>query len=139
MLDQSAGARALGEIALLTNPTAGGGRGARYRDVALRRLRDSGLVVRNIAGRDADEAADLARASVADGVEALVVCGGDGLVHLAVQALAETGIPLGIIPAGTGNDVARYLDLPRRDPVAAADRVVARRTRTLDLARSGSR
>ena len=139
MLDQSAGARALGEIALLTNPTAGGGRGARYRDVALRRLRDSGLVVRNIAGRDADEAADLARASVADGVDALVVCGGDGLVHLAVQALAETGIPLGIIPAGTGNDVARYLDLPRRDPVAAADRVIARRTRTLDLARSGSR
>ena len=128
-----------GEIALLTNPTAGGGRGARYRDVALRRLRDSGLVVRNIAGRDADEAADLARASVADGVDALVVCGGDGLVHLAVQALAESGIPLGIIPSGTGNDVARYLDVPRRDPVAAADRVVARRTRTLDLARSGSR
>lgn len=133
------GGAGAGEIALLTNPTAGGGRGACYRDVALRRLRDSGLVVRNIAGRDADEAADLARASVADGVDALVVCGGDGLVHLAVQALAETGIPLGIIPAGTGNDVARYLDLPRRDPVAAADRVVARRTRTLDLARSGSR
>ena len=133
------GGAGAGEIALLTNPTAGGGRGACYRDVALRRLRDSGLVVRNIAGRDADEAADLARASVADGVDALVVCGGDGLVHLAVQALAETGIPVGIIPAGTGNDVARYLDLPRKDPVAAADRVVARRTRTLDLARSGSR
>jgi diacylglycerol kinase (ATP) len=60
-------------------------------------------------------------------------------VHLAVQAVAGTGVPLGIIPAGTGNDVARYLDLPRTDPVAAADRVVARRTRTLDLARSGSR
>lgn len=127
------------EIALLTNPTAGGGRGARYREIALRRLRDSGLVVRNIAGRDADEAADLARASVADGVGALVVCGGDGLVHLAVQALAGTRVPLGIIPSGTGNDVARYLDLPRRDPVAAADRVVARRTRTIDLARCGSR
>lgn len=129
----------VGEIALLTNPIAGGGRGARHRDVALRRLRDSGLVVRNIEGRDGAEAADLARACVADGVEALVVCGGDGLVHLGVQAVAGTGIPLGIIPAGTGNDVARYLDLPRTDPLAAADRVVARRTRTLDLARSGSR
>lgn len=134
-----AGGALTGEVAMLTNPTAGGGRGERYRGAALQRLRDSGLVVRNLAGRDADEAADLARASVADGVEALVVCGGDGLVHLAVQALAGTGVPLGIIPAGTGNDVARYLDLPRRDPVAAADRVVARRTRTLDLARSGSR
>jgi diacylglycerol kinase (ATP) len=133
------GRAAPGEIALLTNPRAGGGRGARYRAPALQRLRDSGLVVRDIAGRNGDEAAELARASVADGVEALVVCGGDGLVPPAVQALAGTGIPLGIIPAGTGNDVARYLDLPRTDPMAAADRVVARRTRTLDLARSGSR
>lgn len=127
------------EIALLTNPTAGKGRGARHRDAALARLRESGFVVRNLAGRDADEAADLARACVADGVEALVVCGGDGLVHLGVQAVAGTGVPLGLIPAGTGNDVARYLDLPRTDPVAAADRVVASRRRTIDLARSGDR
>jgi diacylglycerol kinase (ATP) len=127
------------EIALLTNPTAGHGRGARYRDAALARLRESGFVVRNLAGRDADEAADLARGCVADGVEALVVCGGDGLVHLGVQAVAGTGVPLGLIPSGTGNDFARYLDLPRTDPVAAADRVIASRRRTIDLARSGDR
>lgn len=122
------------EIALLTNPTAGMGRGARYRDLALGRLRESGFVVRDLQGRDGDEALDLAHACVADGVEALVVCGGDGLVHLALQALARTGVPLGVVPSGTGNDVARYLGLPRRDPVAAADRVVASRTRTIDLA-----
>jgi len=127
------------EIALLTNPTSGRGRGARHRDIALARLRESGFVVRNLAGRDADEAADLARACVADGVEALVVCGGDGLVHLGVQAVAGTGVPLGVIPSGTGNDFARYLDLPRTDPVAAADRVIASRRRTIDLARSGDR
>lgn len=127
------------EIALLTNPTAGRGKGARHRDAALRRLRESGFVVRNLEGRDADEAADLARACVADGVEALVVCGGDGLVHLGVQAVAGTGVPLGLIPSGTGNDVARYLDLPRTDPVAAADRIIASRRRTIDLARSGDR
>lgn len=127
------------EIALLTNPTAGRGRGARHRDAALARLRESGFVVRNLAGRDADEAAELARGCVADGVEALVVCGGDGLVHLGVQAVAGTGVPLGLIPAGTGNDVARYLGIPRTDPVAAADRVVASRRRTIDLARSGDR
>lgn len=127
------------EIALLTNPTSGRGKGARYREVALPRLRDAGLVVRNLEGRDADEALDLAKASVADGVEALVVCGGDGLVHLAAQVLADTGVPLGIIPAGTGNDVARYFDLPRKDPLAAADRVIGSRVRTIDLARSGSR
>ncbi len=127
------------EIALLTNPTSGRGKGARHRDVALARLRESGFVVRNLQGRDADEAADLALGCVADGVEALVVCGGDGLVHLAVQALAGTGVPLGLIPSGTGNDVARYLGLPRTDPVAAADRVIASRRRTIDLARSGDR
>ena len=43
--------------------------------------------------------------------------------------MAGTGTPLGIIPAGTGNDVARYFDIPRKDPPAAADRVVAGRTR----------
>ena len=127
------------EIALLTNPTSGKGKGARFREAALPRLRDAGLVVRNLEGRDADEALDLAKASVTDGVEALVVCGGDGLVHLAAQVLAGTGIPLGIIPAGTGNDVARYFDLPRKDPIAAADRVIASRIRTVDLARAGSR
>lgn len=127
------------EIALLTNPTSGKGKGARHRDVALGRLRDAGFVVRNLEGRDADEALDLARQCVADGVEALVVCGGDGMVHLGANAVATTGIPLGIVPAGTGNDVARYFDIPRKDPAAAVDRVVAGRTRTIDLARSGSK
>ena len=127
------------EIALLTNPTAGKGRGARARDAVLPRLRDAGFVVRNLAGRDADEALDLAHQCVADEVEALVVVGGDGMVHLAVQALADTGIGLGIIPAGTGNDVARYFDIPRKDALAAADRVIASAPRTVDLARSGAK
>jgi diacylglycerol kinase (ATP) len=127
------------EIALLTNPTAGKGRGARARDAALPRLRDAGFVVRNLAGRDADEALDLAHQCVADGVEAVVVVGGDGMVHLAVQALAGTDVGLGIIPAGTGNDVARYFDIPRKDAVAAADRVIASAPRKVDLARSGAK
>jgi diacylglycerol kinase (ATP) len=127
------------EIALLTNPTAGGGRGARARDVALARLRGAGLTVRSVEGRDADETLDLAHQAVAGGVDALVVVGGDGMVHLGVQAVAHTGTPLGLIPAGTGNDVARYFDLPRKDPAAAADVVLAARTRTVDLATSGGR
>ena len=99
--------------------------GARARDVALARLREAGLVVRNLVGRDAGEGLDLARACVADGVDALVVCGGDGTVHLGAQAVAGTGVPLGIIPSGTGNDVARYVEIPRKDPLGAAERVIA--------------
>jgi len=127
------------EIALLTNPTAGKGKGAAARVAALPRLREAGFVVRDLAGSNADEALDLARAAVADGVWAVVVCGGDGMVHLGVQAVAGTGTHLGLIPAGTGNDVARYLDLPRKDPGAAADRVIASTPRRIDLARAGSR
>jgi diacylglycerol kinase (ATP) len=127
------------EIALLTNPTSGKGRGAAARAVALSRLRRAGFEVRDLVGADALESLDLARRAVADGVWALVVCGGDGMVHLGVQAVAGTTTHLGIVPAGTGNDVARYVDLPRRDPAAAADRVVASTPRRLDLARSGDR
>ena len=47
---------ALREIALLTNPTAGKGRGARFRDAAAERLRGAGVTVRTLEGRDADEA-----------------------------------------------------------------------------------
>lgn len=125
------------EIALLTNPTAGKGRGARTAAIALPRLRDAGFSVRSLAGRDADEARDLARQCVDEGVENLVVCGGDGMVHLAAQVLAGSTTNLGIIPAGTGNDVARYLGIPRSDPERAADVVVGSRVRTIDLARTG--
>lgn len=121
------------DVALLTNPAAGSGRGARHAALALPALRRAGIRVRSLTGRDAAEARDLAAAAVADGIDTLVVCGGDGLVHLALDALGDAPVPLGIIPAGTGNDVARYLDLPRRDPVAAAAVISSGRTRRIDL------
>lgn len=125
------------EIALLTNPSAGKGAGSRTAAIALPRLREAGFHVRELQGHDGPDALVLAREAVAMGVESLVVVGGDGMVHMAVQALAGTGVNLGIIPAGTGNDVARYLDIPRKDPQAAADVVVGSHVRTIDLARAG--
>ena len=127
------------EIALLTNPAAGKGKGSRSAAIALPRLREAGFAVRNLSGRDGDEALDIARKCVADGVESIVVCGGDGMVHIAAQALANSVSSLGIIPAGTGNDVARYLGIPRNDPQAAADVVVGSHVRSIDLARAGSK
>ena len=125
------------EIALLTNPTSGRGRGRRIAALAVGRMRDAGFTVRDLAGRDAAEARDLAGKCVADGVEALAVVGGDGMVHLAVQALAGGSTRLGIVPTGAGNDVARSLGIPRADPQRAADVVVGSRTRRIDLARAG--
>jgi diacylglycerol kinase (ATP) len=127
------------QIALLTNPTSGKGRGGRISATVAARLRDAGLAVRELIGRDADEALDLARATVVEGVETLAVVGGDGMVHLAVQALAGSQTRLGLVPAGTGNDVARYLDLPRKDVLAATDVLIGGKERTIDLARVGAK
>jgi diacylglycerol kinase (ATP) len=126
-------------VAVLTNPTSGKGRGGRLGSVVVPRLTDAGFSVVELQGRDADEALDLARGCVEDEVETLVVVGGDGMVHLAVQALAGSGTRLGLVPAGTGNDVARALDLPRKDAVAATDVVIGGRERVIDLARIGHR
>ncbi|TYL56049.1 sphingosine kinase [Nocardioides sp. BGMRC 2183] len=127
------------DVVVLTNPVAGRGRARRIRDAALPRLRGAGWRVRSIEGRDAGEAAELASAAVEAGPDALVVCGGDGLVNLALQVVAGSDVPLGLLAAGTGNDVARYLDLPRGDGAAAAQRLLAAAPRTVDLARIGDR
>lgn len=123
------------EIAVLVNPTSGRGKGARLAGPVTEHLRAAGLKVRWEAGRDADEAADLARRWAARGIEGLVVVGGDGMLNLMLQALAGSKTPLGIVPAGTGNDLARTLGIPRTDPLAATDIVIAGHTREVDLAK----
>lgn len=127
------------DLALLPNPAAGSGRNDRTVAAVAARLRSAGFAVRELVGVDAAASARLAREAVGVGVDGLVVCGGDGMVNLAAQALAGTSVPLGIVPMGTGNDTARSLGLPVKDPLAAADVVVAGRTRAIDLARSGDR
>ena len=65
-------------------------------------------------------------------VDRVVVGGGDGTINAAARGLIETGLPLGVLPLGTANDLARTLGLPltlqEAVAVAAADR-----TRTIDL------
>jgi diacylglycerol kinase (ATP) len=81
------------QIAVLVNPTSGKGKSGKIAAVAVPRLTDAGFEVRSLTGRDADEASDLARSAVQAGVEALVVIGGDGMVHLAAQVLASRPDP----------------------------------------------
>lgn len=50
----------------------------------------------------------------------LIVAGGDGMVHHVAQHVVPAQIPIGIVPGGTGNDIARALRLPRRPAAAAA-------------------
>ena len=78
-------------------------------------LRAAGLDVQDVSGTTAADARDQARPVLDSGVDALVVVGGDGVVHLGVNLVAGTPTPLGIVPAGTGNDIARALGLPIDD------------------------
>ncbi|WP_406289685.1 diacylglycerol kinase [Embleya sp. NBC_00896] len=127
------------EIAVFVNPTAGRGRGLKAASVTADLLRDRGLTPHQVSAPGAAEGIARLRAVVRKGVDAVVAVGGDGTVAAALQALAGTSTPLGVVPIGSGNDFARALDLPLGD-VAAAARVVAElRARTVDLGRVGER
>ena len=79
----------------------------------------------------------IARTLALDGYDSLCVIGGDGTIHEVVNGLMEGGqsalIPLGFIPAGSGNTLHQHLQCV--DPVEAARRIVAGRTCPLDAMR----
>ncbi|KUJ67188.1 sphingosine kinase [Streptomyces albus subsp. albus] len=129
------------DITLFVNPTAGRGRGAHATQPAARVLRAAGFTVRTVVGADAQDALRRAREAVAGGTGALIAVGGDGITSLALQAVAGTGTPLGVVAVGTGNDFARAIGLPVRDPAGAARRIAESLKgdggRELDLGRAG--
>jgi diacylglycerol kinase (ATP) len=127
--------REIGRVTMLTNPMSGHGNAPHAGERAIARFQRRGVDVCEIVGTDADHARRLLDEALERGTDALVVCGGDGVISLALQSLALGDIPLGIIPAGTGNDHAREYRLPQGDPEAAADVVADGWTETVDLGR----
>lgn len=123
------------KVALLVNPAARSGAHTHAATRAAERLRGHDVQTALISGGSAAESSALLRAAIEAGVDAVAVAGGDGTVNLALQEVAGTGIPLGIIPSGTGNDLATTLGLRELDATAAADAIAGGRTRTFDLAR----
>jgi YegS/Rv2252/BmrU family lipid kinase len=97
-------------------------RGAGAAETVTRVLRESGVP---IIARDCERASDLSdliRATKGE-IESMIIGGGDGTLNAALPGLLETGLPLGIIPLGTANDLARTLGIPT--DLAAAARIIA--------------
>ena len=119
-------------LLVVTNASAGSA-GDEQVDAALAVLEEH----TDVRVESCSEPADLDRVLASRDGRTVVVVGGDGSVHLAVDRLLALGElsptdPLGLVPLGTGNDLARTLGIPL-DPAEAAKALLSGTARTLDL------
>ncbi len=100
------------KMLLIVNPKAGvsskAGMAEKLRDV----LMSKGFIVDTAYTEAKGHATELARKAVSEGYGSVTICGGDGTVNEAAKALCGTGVIMGIIPSGSGNGLARHLDIP---------------------------
>lgn len=100
------------------NPAAGRGRGRARLPAVADALAAADLDVTVHVSADAGDLADLARGAF-DAGRGVIACGGDGTVSAVAGMAAELGGVVGIVPGGSGNDLARHLGIPRGDVDAA--------------------
>lgn len=125
-----------GRVGLVINPTAGARAAGRIGSQVAAELRARGISYIDLTGVDSAQALRQIREAISAGsIDALIAVGGDGMVNLAVNALAESRVPLLIVPAGTGNDTACAFGLPVGDPVSALDLLDRGVPHTVDAAR----
>lgn len=118
---------------VLLNPAACRGRGGARLAAALRGERLEILETSS----PSDMTLQASRAA-SDGHERVLVAGGDGAIHYAIQSLAGTECALGIIPVGSGNDLARALRIAP-EPDVALSHALRGSSRRIDLGRIGDR
>jgi diacylglycerol kinase (ATP) len=99
-------------IVVAINPSASFGASREVGPAVVSTLRGLGHEVTSLQEPDFEQLLDAAAKALAKKPHALVVVGGDGMVNLGTNLVAGTKIPLGIIPSGTGNDMARGLGIP---------------------------
>lgn len=114
---------------VLLNPNAR--QGKQNVDPVLDHLEDQGVDIKVETGLGADGVSRCIEER-REAFDCVIVGGGDGSINAAARGLMATGLPLGILPMGTANDLARTLGLPV-DLSAAADVIVAGRTNAIDL------
>ncbi len=94
-------------------------------------LTENGLSTQVAYTGNPAEAADLINCHRGH-IDTIILAGGDGTIHKSLSSIVPTGLPLGIIPRGTANDLARTLNIPT-DPRAAASVIVTGRVHHIDL------
>jgi diacylglycerol kinase (ATP) len=119
-------------IGLIVNPTSDKGRGGALGLQVAALLKAGGHEVIDLSDQSATGARQRALAEIARGLDVLAVTGGDGTVNLGVNLCAGTETVLAIIAAGTGNDIARALQLPIHDAPGAAKVIADGRVRAID-------
>lgn len=123
---------------IITNPTAGAGQ-AQARMANIRSLLTSAFPTAEwVESRTPEHLTELAAQAAHLNFEQVIVAGGDGTIHFAANGLAGTQTALGIIPVGTGNDIATCIGLPK-DLEAVVNRLTANRIRHLDIGQVGNR
>lgn len=119
---------------LVVNPSSALGRGRRVAARARRVLDAAGVPTLLISGADADECRAAVRDAAAHGLRGLILVGGDGLIGLVIQLPEARALPIGIVPAGSGNDFARQFGVPKRARAAVRRALAAEhRPRHVDL------
>lgn len=102
-------------LVVAINPTASFGKGRDVGPAVVQTLRALGHDVTSLQEPDFEQLMEAGRRAVATKPDAFVVVGGDGMVNLGTNLVAKTRVPLGIVPTGTGNDMARHLGIPHEN------------------------
>jgi YegS/Rv2252/BmrU family lipid kinase len=124
-------------LALIVNPTAGGGRALRVLPAVEQALRDAGIAFHVERTHSLGHAGELAAAAAQAG-EVAAAFGGDGLAGAVAGALRGTDGLLALLPGGRGNDFARSLGIPK-DAAEAVSVIADGRERTIDLGEAEGR
>jgi diacylglycerol kinase (ATP) len=123
-------------VYVVFNPHSGKGRGAQFVAPVLQGLSSAKRLEHGLTRGPGDEAR-LAEDAVRRGFRRIVAVGGDGTWSNVGNAILRTGVPatLGLVPGGTGCDLAKTLGIPPRDVAACCRIVLEGATRTIDVGR----
>lgn len=99
-------------IVVAINPSASFGKNATAGDFTVTALEAAGYRVTALRAESFDLLKGMVNRALALTPDALVVVGGDGMVSLAVNAVAQSSVPFAVVPAGSGNDLARGIGSP---------------------------